>query len=159
MASDPRHPPPIAIRRARPEDAATLTRVAHAAKRHWGYPDEWIRLWSPDLTVTPAACAGEPFYCAVEVGEIRGFYGLSNHGAAFELEHMWVEPRHMGRGIGARLFRHALETARELGGTTLEIASDPNAEGFYARLGARRAGERAATPPGRTLPLLAVDLR
>mgnify|MGYP001599681049 FL=1 len=32
------------IWRALPSDAYTLTRVAHAAKRHWKYPEDWIRL-------------------------------------------------------------------------------------------------------------------
>jgi hypothetical protein len=29
----------VDIRRATPEDAQVLTRVAFAAKRHWGYPE------------------------------------------------------------------------------------------------------------------------
>lgn len=41
------------IRRARPADARALTRAAHAAKRHWKYPEDWSRLWRDGLTVTP----------------------------------------------------------------------------------------------------------
>ena len=32
----------IEIRRAQPNDAETLTNIAHAAKRHWNYPEHWI---------------------------------------------------------------------------------------------------------------------
>jgi hypothetical protein len=33
------------IVRAKPEDAETLTEIAHAAKRHWDYPERWIEAW------------------------------------------------------------------------------------------------------------------
>ena len=54
----------VAIRAARPDDAEALTRLAHAAKRHWRYPEEWIALWRPGLTVTPEFIATHPVYCA-----------------------------------------------------------------------------------------------
>ena len=40
----------ISIRRARPEEANELTRIALAAKRHWGYPERWMEIWRPQLT-------------------------------------------------------------------------------------------------------------
>ena len=148
----------IEIRRAEPADAGVLTAVAHAAKRHWGYAEELIELWAPDLTVTAETIRADPVYCAVADGSVVGFYALSRDGAEFELEHMWVDPRFLRGGIGERLFRHALDTVRSSGGASLAIASDPNAEGFYARMGARRIGVVAATPPGRELPLLIVRI-
>lgn len=148
----------IDIRRAERADAEALTSLAHAAKRHWGYPDDLIELWKPDLTVTVEFIQALRVYCAVAGAEIRGFYALSQDGAGFELEHMWVDPRHMGAGIGARLFRHAVSMVRSMGGSSLEIASDPNAEGFYLRMGARRIGTVASKPQGRELPLLIFEL-
>jgi GNAT superfamily N-acetyltransferase len=148
----------VNIRRAAAADAPALTRIAHAAKRHWGYGDYLIALWTADLTVTPVVIEADPVYCAVIGSDVVGFYALSREGAAFELEHMWVDPPSMRTGIGARLFRHALETAHALGGRTLTIASDPNAEGFYRRMGARRVGSAPSKPAGRELPLLVVDL-
>jgi hypothetical protein len=38
------------IVRAKPEDAANLTGIAFAAKRHWGYPENWIESWRDLLT-------------------------------------------------------------------------------------------------------------
>lgn len=144
----------LEIRRASPADAATLTRIAHAAKRHWGYSDSLIELWKADLTVTVEFLNAHPVYAAVHGEQIVGFYALSREDGVFELEHMWVDPAHMGAGIGRRLFDHAVATARGMGGSVLRIASDPNAEGFYSGLGARRAGEVTSTPAGRVLPLL-----
>ena len=71
-------------------------------------------------------------------------------------EHMWVAPEHPGVGIGAALFEHAVETARAEGAPELRIASDPNAEGFYKRMGAHRVGTstKDVAGPNRELPIL-----
>lgn len=129
-----------------------------AAKRHWGYSDELMRMWSADLTVTVETLDRFAVYVARCDGIVAGFYALSQEGDEIELEHMWVEPHAMGAGIGALLFAHALDTSRTLGGSHLLIASDPHAEGFYLRMGAQRVGEVASTPAGRSLPLLRVAL-
>jgi ribosomal protein S18 acetylase RimI-like enzyme len=150
--------PPLQIRRARPADAAALTRIAHAAKRHWGYSDDLIELWRDDLTVTAEFLHAHPAYAAVQDAEIVGFYALSHEADVVEIEHLWVDPSHMGAGVGRRLFDHAVTIARGLGGAVLKIASDPNAEGFYRGRGARRAGDVASIPQGRVLPLLFFDL-
>jgi hypothetical protein len=58
------------------------------------------------------------------------------------------------------LFAHAIERAKALGFRVLEIESNPNAEGFYRRLGARRVGARVAELDGqrRELPLLVYEI-
>ena len=45
------------ILRARPNDPATLTEIAFAAKRHWGYPERWIASWTDLLTLQPESIA------------------------------------------------------------------------------------------------------
>ena len=142
------------IRRARPSDSDELTRIAHAAKRHWGYSEQLIRHWEPDLTLRPGFVARQPAYCAVERSRPVAFYALSGRGRCRELEHMWVHPRRIGSGVGTLLFAHLINRLRIMGVTHLRIASDPNAEGFYIRMGARRVGDVASKPAGRALPLL-----
>ena len=160
----------ISIRRAHAADAEVLTAIAHAAKRFWGYPDELMRLWAADLTVTADYVEAHEVHCAVaEV--VVGFYAVAPEerdaparaagdlplGPTFELEHMWVQPERMREGIGAALFRHALAVVHARGGARLIIASDPNAAAFYVRMGARLVGTVASVPPPRTLPLLSID--
>jgi len=148
----------LAIRAAEPADADRLTGIAHAAKRHWGYPEAWIALWRADLTVTAEFIRAHSVYCAIADTEIVAFYALSREQGAFELEHLWVDPPHLRRGIGARLLQHAARTVQSLGGSALNIVADPNAEDFYRRLGARRVGAVPSQPPGRELPLLVLEL-
>ncbi len=148
----------LQIRPAQPGDSPVLTRLAHAAKRHWGYPEELMRLWLDDLTVTQKFIRKHPVYCAVHESRIYGFYALSGEGATRELEHMWVDPQFMGQGIGRLLFEHALELLRAQGCNRLKIISDPNAEPFYRKLGAVPVGEAPSRPEGRTLPRLELRL-
>ena len=60
----------------------------------------------------------------------------------------------MAQGIGRRLFEHAVKSLRVRGIDQLTIISDPHAEEFYLKLGARRVGEVPSTPEGRLLPEL-----
>jgi GNAT superfamily N-acetyltransferase len=152
------------IVRATPAQAEPLSRIALAAKRHWGYPERWIEAWTPILTLTPEYVAAHPTYAAVENGEPLGFYALVGPPSGEEperaqLDHLWIVPAWIGRGLGRALFEHAVATARAMGIARLEIEADPNAEAFYRHMGARRTGERVGAIEGapRVLPLLEVD--
>ena len=148
------------ITRAVPDDAAELTRIAHAAKRHWGYPEEWIARWAPALTVTPEFIRTYPTVVARMETEPVGFAALTGLGRQLRLEHLWVQPAFMGRGIGRALFQEIALVGRAAGWSSVQVISDPHAEGFYLRLGARRVGEQISDPEGhgRTLPVLLVNL-
>src|SRR5258708_25625328 len=128
----------IQIRRARPDEAAVLTEIAHAAKRHWGYPENWIRQWKSDLTITPEFSAKNEGFVAMNGEEIVGCCAIAFSESLAELEHMWIRPEHIGAGVGRTLFRHVKERAANLAIPALEISADPNAEGFYKRMGATR---------------------
>jgi GNAT superfamily N-acetyltransferase len=150
----------IEIGRASPGVAEALTRVAFAAKRHWGYPERWISHWSETLTITPEFIRDHEVYAAVVGGEPIGFYALAGTGHELELEHLWVSPAWIGSGVGRLLFEHAMNKAAARGAKHLEIEADPNAEGFYLRMGARRAGENVYEIEGqrRVLPRMVVEL-
>ena len=146
----------VIIRKPGLHEAERLTEIAHAANRHWGYPETLMRLWVNDLTISNAAIESGFTFCAVLESDIIGFYVLSHEGPEFELDHLWIDTAHMKRGYGAQLFAHALDTIRSHGGTSLRIASDPNAEPFYRRMGARLIGQETSIPAGRTIPVLII---
>jgi GNAT superfamily N-acetyltransferase len=146
----------VEIVRARPEDADALTAIAFAAKRHWGYPERWIQTWHDILTMRPEFIAGNVTSCAMEDGRAAGFYVLTIESDGMHLDHLWILPAAMGRGIGRALFEHAVAEAKALGFHTIKIEADPNAEGFYRRMGAVRVGTHVSQVDGeeRQLPLL-----
>jgi GNAT superfamily N-acetyltransferase len=148
------------IIRAKPEDANALTEIAFAAKRHWGYPERWIQSWREILTMRPEFIAENVAYCAMEDDRAVGFYLLTTESDGLHLDHLWIMPFAMGRGIGRALFEHAVEQARALGFRAIKIEADPNAEGFYRRMGARRVGTGVTEIKGerRELPLLVYQL-
>jgi GNAT superfamily N-acetyltransferase len=150
----------LEIRHAKPEDAEALTEIAHAAKRHWGYPEDWIESWGDVLTMRPEFIAGNVSYCAVEDNRLVGFYVLTMENDGLRLDHLWILPRAMHRGIGRALFEHAAGEAKRAGNSLLKIEADPNAEGFYKRMGAVRVGTSFSEACGqrRELPLLELRL-
>ena len=67
----------------------------------------------------------------------------------------------MGHGVGRASFEHTTQRASQLGLAELELSADPNAEGFYEKMGARRIGEIQADMEGQTrsLPRMIVKLQ
>ena len=148
------------IRPATVDDTPALTTIARAAKAHWGYPVEWLAGWEAGLTFGALDLDRVDIFVIEQDGRLLGFSATLPGVPRWTLDHLWVLPEAMGRGLGRRLVAHALDRAIAAGATGLEIESDPNAEGFYARLGARRVGWSAAPVPGavdRRLPRLELD--
>lgn len=148
------------IRRARPDEAEALCAIAFRSKAHWGYSDELMEACREELSVTGEDVEQHPVFVVHEGAEPLGFYTLEPlPDGAIELGHLFVEPRAIGRGLGAQLMAHACDQARARGHRLLVIQSDPNAEGFYVGCGAKRVGVQAsASVRGRELPLLELDL-
>ncbi|HKH12901.1 MAG TPA: GNAT family N-acetyltransferase [Rubrobacter sp.] len=119
-----------------------------------------MELWREGLEVSPGFVRDNEVYAAVCGGEAVGFYALVGEGSALDLEHLWVLPDWIGAGLGRTLFEHAMRRAAGLGARSVVIESDPNAEGFYRRMGARRTGENVYEMEGRerVLPLMVVEL-
>lgn len=141
---------PIFIRAARPDEAERLTEIAFRSKAHWGYSAEQIAAWQPAfLTVTADYITRHSPVVAVdaEQGSVA-FAALERDAQGAVLEHLWVLPGFMGRGIGSRLFRHIAARASDF-----TFTSDPQADGFYLKLGARIIGEVVSERQGRSLSL------
>lgn len=147
------------IREASTDEAAALSAIAHDAKRYWGYPETWIQHWEEDLIISSDFIRDNLVYVAEREGEVIGFYALVVGHQRAELEHMWVAPSHIGTGVGKELFVHAMQRAAGENVAAVEISSDPNAEGFYERMGARRISEDSSEIDGqaRSLPRLTID--
>jgi GNAT superfamily N-acetyltransferase len=143
------------IRRASSSDTALLGELAIRSKAHWGYGAQFMETFAAELGFTPDLVRESAAFVAEAGGEALGFYVLSIEKGHPTLRDLWIEPRAMGKGVGAALWAHMIGQARTLGYAKVRIESDPNAEGFYARMGARKIGEIASTiVPGRVLPLM-----
>ena len=150
------------IRRAVEHEAGALSAIAMAAKAYWPYTPSQLEAWRDDLTISAELIASSPTYVAELDGEIAGFYSLIHEGQTWNLEHLWVAPSHMRRGVGRALLSHALGLAARDGAESIAIDADPYAEPFYVACGARRVGAVAAPVeghPDRQRPQLLLAIR
>ena len=120
----------------------------------------WIAHWKDDLTITPDFINRNETFVATIGEEIVGCCAIVLNDSRAELDHMWIKPEHMGVGVGRILLLHAKERAVNLRVSALELSADPNAEGFYQRMGATRIGEVRSEIEGqpRVLPRMRIEL-
>jgi GNAT superfamily N-acetyltransferase len=146
------------IRRARSEEAEQLSGLARRSKAHWGYDAEFLRRAAVELTITPRAITDHQVWVLEHEGRIIGFHRVIL-GQPAVLEDLWLEPDAIGAGHGRRLWEHAVGVARAGGASAMELDAEPNAMGFYRRMGAVWVGVAASSVlPGRELPRMRVSL-
>ncbi len=89
-----------------------------------------------------------------------GFYTLLEKDGNAWLENLWVMPAQMGQGVGNALFNHAIHLSKERGYYMLRLESDPNAVGFYIKMGAHKIDQHHSEMEGtpRILPIMEIKL-
>jgi GNAT superfamily N-acetyltransferase len=133
----------VTLRRASPADTAALRALMATSN---GYD-------RPEARAMIVAFAGtwnvpdgpHEVWLAEEAGAIVGFFALIPHGSDQELDLFFTANDAQGNGVGRRLFEAMAARARALGATCVLISSNPEAAGFYRRMGAVDVG---VTPPG-----------
>ena len=148
----------MTLRAARPEEGERLREIAMAAKSNWGYEEEAVRSWAAQGDFSPAGLATKIFLVAEEEGRAVGFASLIPQAELAVLDDLWIEPAWIGRGVGSQLFRACADRARELGAKRLEWEAEPNAAGFYERMGGRYVRDSDPTAFGRVIPVMGLDL-
>jgi GNAT superfamily N-acetyltransferase len=150
----------LCLRKALPSEANALTELAIRSKRSWGYDARFMELVEPDMIVHAEYLIAEHGIVAEENGAAVGYAIVRVDGEQAFLRDLFVEPEWMRRGIGKALFREAVAYSVELGAVELSLDGDPNAIGFYERMGMREIGEEPSiVGGGRMLPVMALDLR
>jgi GNAT superfamily N-acetyltransferase len=150
----------FSIRDAVSSDAATLTTICFRSKSHWGYPQEYIDLWTDELTITTQMIESFHSFVAIDkTTKMLGFCLLKTEQLKAEIEALYIDPDAMGQGLGRLLLNHAFEKARHSGCTSAQLASDPNALTFYQYMGGVQIDEWPSDViPGRALPVLRFEL-
>lgn len=137
------------ISNASKEVTDKLTQIAFEAKKYWNYPEEYFINWEKELTITKEYINSNIVRCIEYNNEIIGFYSMCfventmkignidiEHG--FWLDHMFIKPKYHKKGLGRKSFediRHLYNN--KLIENTFRIFVDPNAIGFYEKMGAK----------------------
>jgi len=119
-----------------------------------------MELWIPQLTFSPEYFEVNESWVAEEDTVLIAFYTLQEKDKHAWIENMWVLPICIGQGIGKLLFDHAVELARQRGYQLLQLEAEPNAIGFYEKMGMQIIGEHQYELDGqrRSLPLMEMVL-
>lgn len=141
-------PAQIRIRRARPDEAGALRELTRRSQAHWGVSPAFLDEADRLLQLGPEQLERDEAWVAESGGRPAGWYRLTVERDSAELEELFVEPAEMGRGLGRRLFEHAVSVARGHGATRLEWDSNRQAERFYRRMGGTPIGEKPSMIEG-----------
>jgi len=150
----------VTLRRARSQDAETLTDLSIRSKRSNGYDDAFMAACRAELTVSEADIAHAEYWIA-ESGAVLGCACLlaDPDGRAGVIHAFFIDPDRQRQGIGRLLWQKLLERARAKGMVELRLDADPNAVPFYQALGFETVGEcPSGSIAGRTLPHMMIAL-
>ena len=145
------------IRRGSAAEGGRLKEIAIASKGHWGYEPERVRDWADRGDFGRETLERLALFVAEAEGRTIAWASVESREQAAWLADLWVEPAWIGKGVGTLLFRRAAEHARTSGAHVLEWEAEPNALGFYEKMGARRLRD-STSEWGRTLSVMGVDL-
>lgn len=129
----------------------------------------YFQIWQQELTINGEYIEQNEVYSALLAGQIVGYYSLIElekeqvlSGVVLEkgfwLEHMFVEPAHIGQGIGQAMVLLLLKLCKKKAIRRLAVLADPHARGFYEKMGFIYLQEIPSTIPGRTTPMLAITI-
>jgi GNAT superfamily N-acetyltransferase len=138
-------------------ECEALSALCRRSKAHWGYDADFIDACAPYLRVTPeCVAAGHSFVALDHEDHVLGVAQIHPGDAARgNLDLLFIDPREIGTGAGRVLFQEAAHRLREAGETVMTILSDPDARGFYERMGAVFIEDRPSDVfEGRQLPWL-----
>lgn len=150
----------VSLRPALEEEAASLTDLCLRSKAFWGYDDAFMKACSDELTITAEDFLRSAICVAVDGETIVGMAQFGIAGENASLHKLFVEPSCIGTGAGREMFAWSLARATQHGARHLWIEADPNAAGFYRKMGAVEDGfTLSESIPGRVLPRMRLDLR
>ncbi|MBP3967958.1 GNAT family N-acetyltransferase [Bacillus sp. WL1] len=145
------------IREALLSEGNELSELALHSKATWNYSEEFLLACKEDLTITDEYIKNNFVYVLENDNTMIGFFSFLRNDKS--LDFLYIHPRYKGNGYGKVMWKFVIEQAKELGIKSFTIDSDPNAKGFYLKMGAKLIGETPSTVfKNRLLPLLKYDV-
>jgi len=107
-----------------------LTEIAFSAKRFWNYPEEYYDIWKNELTITEDYLKNNVVKTIGTKGIIMGFYSFCYIDkeihvgdiivdSGFWLDHMFLEKKYIGKGLGKIMFNDLVVEVKNKGGIFL----------------------------------------
>lgn len=141
------------------KEANKLSNLALSSKATWNYSEEFILACKEDLTITQQYMKDNYVYVLEENQELIGFFSFQRK-EVDSLDFLYLDPAYKGKGYDRILWESVVQKAVELNIKSFTIDSDPNAKGYYIKMGAELIGETPSTVfKNRLLPLFRYDVQ
>jgi GNAT superfamily N-acetyltransferase len=148
----------LCIRPSAPREGERLREIAEAAKASWGYDLERVEQWAAMGDFSPEGLARKNAFVATVRAYPVGWAATIQQPNLLWLDDLRVDPGWMGQGIGRQLFRHAERLGRQSGAARMEWEAEPNAIGFYEKMGGAYVRDGDLSAWDRVNPVMGLDL-
>ena len=148
----------VHIRPLTAEDLANATAICVRAKAYWGYDEDFIDLCIPGLRLTMDDLASSEVVGAYEGALLVGVAQLIDCDTKALLDKLFVEPDHIGSGVGRQLFEWSVQKAGEWRAKKIVIESDSYAVPAYLAFGCTQVGEVRSELTSRSIPCMEYDI-
>ena len=159
----------IVIRKADVSDSTNLTNISFAAKRYWKYPESYYDAWKNELTIDENYILKNIVYVATFNGDPVGYYSVVENAQdvtvgsvfvekGFWMEHIFITPEYINNGVGSYLINHMKSLCIDMNIDRIKIFVDPNASGFYEKVGAKFKYMSKSNIEGREIPVFEMSL-
>lgn len=159
----------IIIRKADVSDSTDLTKISFAAKRYWKYPESYYDTWKSELTIDEKYILKNMVYVAIINDVPVGYYSIVENEQditigpvfvekGFWMEHIFITPEYINHGVGTYLISHMKSLCIMMNICRVKIFVDPNASGFYEKVGAKFKYMSKSSIEGREIPVFEMNL-
>lgn len=156
------------IQQAPPHIGPELTSISFQSKSFWNYPDHYFDIWRDELTITKKYLTANLVYIFQDSFSIKGYYSLVMMQSSFNikgeilpsgvwLDHMFVLPKYINRGIGSSFCTHLKDMASSNKWKDIHVLADPNATSFYTGQGFQYNKEIPSNICQRTTPWMTLQ--
>ena len=146
--------PPI-VRKALISELEKLNELAARSEAYWGFDESHMEAFKRLCALREAHFKKGCVFVIEKDGEIAGFYCLAAKEADFELEHFYVDPEHIAKGLGKTLWLHMRTFCIHRKIREVTIVCSDFVKGFYLKMGAASLGQVESTVDrGKMIPRL-----
>ncbi len=150
----------LSIRKANDPDISAINQVLRLSKGYWGYDEIFMDAFMEQFALNEKYLQDNTVYVMQKNEDIVGFFSFVFHeDDSLELDLFFISPEYIGKGYGRQLWKSCCSIACELGVEAFILWADPNAEGFYTKMGCKKIGvKKSSFLPNRYPPIMQFTL-
>ncbi len=131
-----------------------LNEFIRLSKGYWGYPKDFLDTFIEKWGLTENYILKNQVIVLEENNVKCGLFSFSQSNAEkVELDLFFINSQYIRKGMGKEMWKIANHYASEKKFEKFELIADPNAKGFFEKMGAKKI-KTLETFPGRFVPIM-----